>query len=148
MILRPLESLWYQTTSWVKIISMPLRYQRKNHSAKMDHLLALYHLNRLLKNHHRKLQREHSRRNFQWEELQDVPYGNVIKKRLKRSNLCNILHALTCGTHQQPVHAKQLCKKRQMFKYKQRKRNLCEGGYSVLNKMSLEHKLPTVSDLM
>ena len=35
-----------------------------------------------------------------------------------------------------------------MLKYKKWKCKLCEGGYSVLNKMSLEHKIPTVSDLM
>ena len=35
-----------------------------------------------------------------------------------------------------------------MLKYKEWKRNLHERGDSALNKTSLEHKIPTVADLM
>ena len=55
---------------------------------------------------------------------------------------------MTCGRHQQPVHTKQLSKKRQSLKYKQWKRKLCEGGYASLNKISLDHNIPTVADFM
>ena len=58
-----------------------------------------------------------------------------------------MLYALTCGRHQQPVHEKNLSKLFQRLKYKQHKRKLHEGGDAALNKMSLEHKIPTVSDL-
>ena len=37
---------------------------------------------------------------------------------------------------------------RQRLKYKQQKRKLCEGEYSALNKISLEHRFTTVADLM
>ena len=101
----------------------------------MDHLLSLYHLNHLLINHHR-------------DKLQDVPYGNVIKNRLIRSNLHKIIYAFTCGHHQQNVHAKKLTKNHQRLKYKKWKHKISEGGYSALNKMSLEHKIRTVDNLM
>ena len=58
-----------------------------------------------------------------------------------------MIYALTCGFHQKSVSAKQLSKNRQRLKYKQLKCKLCEGGDSDLNKMSLEHKIPTVSEL-
>ena len=58
-----------------------------------------------------------------------------------------MLYLLNCGRHQQHVHAKKIYKKRQSLKYKQWKRKLYEGGDAALNKMSLEHKIPTVSDL-
>ena len=59
-----------------------------------------------------------------------------------------MLYALTCGRHQQPVHSKQIYKKLQRLKYNQQKRKLREGGDAALNKMILEHKVPTVADLM
>ena len=59
-----------------------------------------------------------------------------------------MLYALTFGRHQQHVPKKQLYKNHQRLKYKQWKRTLCEGGYSAPNKMILEHKISTVSDLM
>ena len=59
-----------------------------------------------------------------------------------------MIYALTCGYHQQPVQSKQVSKKRQMIKYKQCKRKLCERGDSALNEMNIEHKIPTVYDLM
>ena len=55
---------------------------------------------------------------------------------------------MTCGFHQQHVHAKQLSKKRQRLKYKQQKRKTREGRDSALNKISLEHKNSTAFDLM
>ena len=58
-----------------------------------------------------------------------------------------MLYLLNCGRHQQHVHAKKIYKKRQSLKYKQWKRKLYEGGDAALNKMSLEHKIPTVFDL-
>ena len=59
-----------------------------------------------------------------------------------------MLYALNCGRQQQPVPAKQLSKKCQRLKYKRRKRKLHERGNSALNKMSLEHKMPTIAELM
>ena len=55
---------------------------------------------------------------------------------------------MTCGIHQQHVHIKQLSKKRQSLKYKQRKRKICEGRDTALNQMSFDHKNPTIADLM
>ena len=79
MLIRLLQSLWYHTTIQMMIISVPLKYQRENHSEIMDHLLALYLLNQLLSNHQRNIQREHNWRKLQRESPQDVPYANVIK---------------------------------------------------------------------
>ena len=59
-----------------------------------------------------------------------------------------MLHALTCGCRQQPINAKNISKKLQNSRYKQRKHKLREGGDYDLNKISLEHKIPTVADLM
>ena len=59
-----------------------------------------------------------------------------------------MLHALTCGCRQQPINAKNISKKLQNSRYKQRKHKLREGGDCDLNKISLEHKIPTVTDLM
>ena len=55
---------------------------------------------------------------------------------------------MTCGRHQQPVPAKKISKKRQWLKYKQWKCKLHGGGYAALNKMRVEHKIPTVDELM
>ena len=60
-------------TSQMVILSVPLKSQRENYSAAMDHLLALYHLDQPLRNHQRKLQREHIRRKLQMEQLQELP---------------------------------------------------------------------------
>ena len=59
-----------------------------------------------------------------------------------------MIYALTCGRHQQPIHEKQLSKNLQRLKYKQRKSKLREGGDAARNKMSLEHKIPNVAELM
>ena len=59
-----------------------------------------------------------------------------------------MIYVFPCGRHQQPVHKKQLSKNHQRLKYKQCKRKIREGGDSTLNKMSVEHKIPTVYDLM
>ena len=67
---------------------------------------------------------------------------------LRISNIHQILHALTCHHHQQCINLKQLTKKRQSLKHKQCKLKLCEGGDYTLNKTSLEHKIPTFSNLM
>ena len=76
------------------------------------------------------------------------PIWERDKNILMRASLNKMLYALTCGHHQQHINAKQLYKNNQRLKYKQRKRKIREGGDSVLNKMSLEHKIPTVASLM
>jgi len=68
--------------------------------------------------------------------------------RLRRLNLNKQIFALTCGHHQQPMNSKRLSKKRQRLKYKQWKRELREGGDAALNRMSIEHDIPTVAELM
>ena len=68
--------------------------------------------------------------------------------RLRRVNFHEMIYALTCGCHQQPANEKQQYKNHQRLKYKKRKHKLREGGDADLNKMSLEHKITTVSDLM
>ena len=59
-----------------------------------------------------------------------------------------MLYALNCGHHQQHDHAKKLYKNNQRSKYKQRKSKIREGGDSVLDKISLELKIPTIDNLM
>ena len=53
-----------------------------------------------------------------------------------------MLYALTCGCHQQPVHAKLQPKKYQRLKYKQWKYKFHEGRYAATNKMILETEIP------
>ena len=52
------------------------------------------------------------------------------------------------GHHQQHVHEKQLSQNHQRLKDKKWRRKIREGGYSALNKMSLEPKIPTLANLM
>ena len=59
-----------------------------------------------------------------------------------------MIYACNVDQNQQPVHAKYSSKKRQRSKYKQQRRKLCERGDISWNKMSLEHKIPNVADLM
>ena len=59
-----------------------------------------------------------------------------------------MIFVLACGRHKQPVHARQLSKKRQRLKYKQWNHKIREGVNDALNKMSLEHKITNFSDLM
>ena len=55
---------------------------------------------------------------------------------------------MTCGRRQQHFHAKQLSKKRQWLRYKQWKQKTREWVDADLNKISLDHKIPAVDDVI